>query len=185
MGCVGSWRGNLIDKTCGWAWTTHDQDRWASWEWGWWEHGTEDRQRARDISCVRQDRRTPSTVLHSLKPWQIPRLLTTMVLTTRTSKVWCILPVYPLIKSTISAAGWFSIMCSESRPLNGRCPLSGRNPHNDEMRYWRNFAMRLDPDRVLNAIRDIYENELLHGDIRDGHCRQTGPRSRMPHVLPR
>ncbi|KAI6033620.1 hypothetical protein PISMIDRAFT_276442 [Pisolithus microcarpus 441] len=39
-----------------WAWTTHDQDCWASWEWAWWEHGPEDRQRARDVSCVRQDR---------------------------------------------------------------------------------------------------------------------------------
>ncbi|KAI6033653.1 hypothetical protein PISMIDRAFT_18511 [Pisolithus microcarpus 441] len=29
---------------------------WASWEWAWWEHGPEDRQRARDISCTRQDR---------------------------------------------------------------------------------------------------------------------------------
>ncbi|KAI6033680.1 hypothetical protein PISMIDRAFT_686722 [Pisolithus microcarpus 441] len=29
---------------------------WASWEWGWWEHGPEDRQRARDISRIRQDR---------------------------------------------------------------------------------------------------------------------------------
>ncbi|KAI6033635.1 hypothetical protein BKA83DRAFT_276854 [Pisolithus microcarpus] len=61
------------------------------------------------------------------------------------------------------------------------------NSHTDEMRYWRNFAMRrgheqLDPDRVLSAIRDIYENDLLHDDIRDGHRRQTGPRSsiRMP-----
>ncbi|KAI6033652.1 hypothetical protein PISMIDRAFT_18510 [Pisolithus microcarpus 441] len=35
-------------------------------------------------------------------------------------------------------------------------------------------------DRVLNAIRDIYKNELLHGDIRDEH-RQARPRSGMPH----
>ncbi|KIK16035.1 hypothetical protein PISMIDRAFT_278603 [Pisolithus microcarpus 441] len=51
--------------------------------------------------------------------------------------------------------------------------------HTDEMRYWRNFAMRrgherLDPDRVYNAIRDIYENDLLHGDIHDVRHQQTG-----------
>ncbi|KAI5991925.1 hypothetical protein EDD15DRAFT_2549481, partial [Pisolithus albus] len=56
------------------------------------------------------------------------------------------------------------------------------NSHTDDMRYWRNFAMRrgheeLDPDRILSAIKDIYENDLLHGDIRNDRHRQTGPRS--------
>ncbi|KAI6011122.1 hypothetical protein EDC04DRAFT_781420 [Pisolithus marmoratus] len=43
------------------------------------------------------------------------------------------------------------------------------NPHDDEMRYWRNLAMRrgherLNPDYVNDAIRDIYENDLRHSD---------------------
>lgn len=52
----------------------------------------------------------------------------------------------------------------------------------DELRYWRNLAMQrghesLDPDYIENAIRDIYEHDLLPGD---GDIRQTR-RSRTPH----
>lgn len=52
----------------------------------------------------------------------------------------------------------------------------------DEIRYWRNLAMQrghesLDPDYIENAIRDIYEHDLLPGD---GDIRQTR-RSRTPH----
>ncbi|KAI5997065.1 hypothetical protein EDD15DRAFT_391704 [Pisolithus albus] len=59
--------------------------------------------------------------------------------------------------------------------------------HTDEMRYWQNFAMqqghaRLDPDRILNAIRDIYENEILHSNIHNDLHRPARPRSRSPHV---
>lgn len=57
--------------------------------------------------------------------------------------------------------------------------------HTDEIRCWRNFAMQrghegLDPDRVLNAIRDIYENEI--SSVHNDHHRPTRPRSRTPHV---
>ncbi|KAI5997016.1 hypothetical protein EDD15DRAFT_2194711 [Pisolithus albus] len=38
---------------------------------------------------------------------------------------------------------------------------------------WRGRA-RLDPDRVLNAIKDIYENEKFHRDIHDDRHQQTG-----------
>ncbi|KAI6011109.1 hypothetical protein EDC04DRAFT_2905651 [Pisolithus marmoratus] len=56
------------------------------------------------------------------------------------------------------------------------------DPHDDEMRYWRNLAMwrgheRLNPDYINSAIRDIYENDLRHSD-RGIH--QTR-RSRTPH----
>ncbi|KAI6044105.1 hypothetical protein EDC04DRAFT_460318 [Pisolithus marmoratus] len=56
------------------------------------------------------------------------------------------------------------------------------NPHDNEMRYWRNLAMqrgheRLNPDCVNNAIRDIYENDLRHNDRGPHQFR----RSRTPH----
>ncbi|KAI6033630.1 hypothetical protein BKA83DRAFT_1805288 [Pisolithus microcarpus] len=59
--------------------------------------------------------------------------------------------------------------------------------HTNEMRYWRNFAMRrgheqLDPERVYNAIRDIYENDLLRGGIHNDRHRQSGPQSPI-HTL--
>ncbi|KAI5991861.1 hypothetical protein EDD15DRAFT_1061110 [Pisolithus albus] len=132
---------------------------WASWEWGWWEHGPEDGQRARDISCVRQDRRTLSTrPTLALKRWQIPRLFTIMISTTSA------LPVHPL------QYGWLVL------GVNGRCSLSGRNSHTDEMDHdhlvgkglerwagrgcWRNFATRrgqerLDPDFTAMSTTTI------------------------------
>ncbi|KAI6044111.1 hypothetical protein EDC04DRAFT_460536 [Pisolithus marmoratus] len=73
------------------------------------------------------------------------------------------------------------------------------DPHDDEMRYWRNLAMwrgheRLNPDYINNAIRDIYENDLRHNDrgihqtrrSRTLHPLQTYtlhiPRARTSHV---
>ncbi|KAI5991911.1 hypothetical protein EDD15DRAFT_2519346, partial [Pisolithus albus] len=50
----------------------------------------------------------------------------------------------------------------------------GRNEILAELRSAAGTCTRLDPDRVLNAIRDIYENEILHSDIHDDRHQQTG-----------
>ncbi|KAI6003448.1 hypothetical protein F5J12DRAFT_154272 [Pisolithus orientalis] len=56
------------------------------------------------------------------------------------------------------------------------------NPHDDEVRYWRDLAMRrghegLDPDYINSAIRDIYENNFRRSD----HDIHQTRRSRTPH----
>ncbi|KAI6015393.1 hypothetical protein PISMIDRAFT_189783 [Pisolithus microcarpus 441] len=73
-------------------------------------------------------RRTPSTVLYALKPWHIPRLFTTVISMTRTSKFWCSLPVCPLTKSIISAAVWLLIMFGCPRPRRIVLRASQRSP---------------------------------------------------------